>query len=361
MAALNYVEDYIECIIGWRVNGWHTPIVTLARYDLSPLLSFSNQISNGVGFTDKQAQLALRLINTYKRQLMSHGIDVTDIVANPKYKFSIRKVDRSMVAAIDDVGVTLKFPFNATQVNTLREFADTSEGRVYFDRDNKLWRLALTEDCVNFAVAFASSAGFEIQPELATLAADIQAEEATPHAIELCLCNGNLTITNASAALLEYIDANGGLTDGNLKWLVDMSEKLGYTVSTDLSEKISHSRFAVPHTIRLIKKHDSLGDLVDYAREYNKFPILSYQNSQKTNEDINAYFDASEIVNVVRGSPVTPITEHTKVIHIFGNTYKPIPSTIPLLICYTNMMFGGLKTMLLQNADKVCYYCDTFY
>lgn len=361
MTTFPFVEDYIECIAGVKTSHLHLLPVALARYDRSPILSFVSQIGNNIGFTDKQSQLALRLITTYKRQLANNGIDASPVLANPQFKIPIRVIDRSMSAILTDTSIELKFPFNAKHVDLIREFAETSEGAVKFDHDARVWRFALTESCVNFAVALGKSAGFFIQPTLDQMSLEICAEEASEYDIILQRdTNDQLTIANASPPLLGYIDNNGGLVDSNLLWLVDMSEKLGYHVSKEISAEIQYPSFALSHSICL-EKHQ-LKKLVAYAHLYNKFPIVSHVHSMPApNEEINAFFDPSEIVNVVRGTPSAPVTSNTKVIHIYGTTYKLLPQRIPLLLCYTNMMYGGYKSLLLQSADKVCYYCDYYF
>lgn len=366
MITFHTVEDYIECMAGVKTSHLHIPPVTLARYDRSPVHSFVAQIATGAGFTDRQSQLALRLLSTYKRQLANVGVDVTDIIATPRFKYALRQIDRTKSATLDTAGntIALKFPFNSAHIDTIREFADSSEGAVYFDRDAKLWKFALTESCVNFAVAFSTAAGFDVQGELTEFADAITAEDENTFLIELQHSDTGLAISNASTALLEYIETNNGLVQGNLPWLVDSSAKSGYTVSPQILESTAHAEFAVPFEIKLKKQNGAMQRLVDYAHAYNKFPIVSYQHetADAMQKEINQFFNPDEIVDLVRGLPSSPITEKTKVIHVIrGTSYKSLPDTIPLLLCYTNMMFGGVKSMMVQNADKVCYYCDTFY
>ena len=351
---------------GVKTSHIHIPPVTLARYDRSPILSFVAQIATGTGFTDRQSQLALRLLTTYRRQLANVGVDVTGIIAAPRFKTALRQIDRSKSVTLDtaDNTIALKFPFSSVHIETIREFAESSEGAVYFDRDVKLWKFALTESCVNFAVAFGASAGFDVQDELTAFADAITAEGERAFAIQLQPTDTGLTITNASTALLEYVTANNGLTQDNILWLVDSATKLGYTVSPQTLDTVLHAEFANSFEIKLKKQNGALARLVDYAHAYNKFPIVSYQHetTDAMQKEINQFFNSDEIVDLVRGLPSTPITEKTKVIHVIrGTSYKALPDTIPLLLCYTNMMFGGVKSMMVQNADKVCYYCDTFY
>ena len=50
------------------------------------------------------------------------------------------------------------------------------------------------------------------------------------------------------------------------------------------------------------------------------------------------------------------VNDNTKLVHVNTNSIKEWQGTMPLVIAYTNMTFGTVKSILLRDAGKVCYY-----
>ena len=372
MKTFSFVEDYIEFIAGMiDINGnrvsvfmpYVNPVISLARYDESPVRSFAHQVFLGTGFTDRQSSLAVQLVSKYAKQLKKLNVDVSPVINEPKFRFSIRQVDRTKELTLDKDGLVLRFPYDTNLIENVRKFAKTSEGAVHYKADSKTWRLALTESCVNYAVALAKAYNFDIEPVIAKMAEDIIAEETAEYHIQLEELDGKLIITNAPESLINYINEHlGGFALDNVKTLIDYSDILGYSVHPALVDTLANYRFACSSEFKIRTKSDELSKLVEYAREYNRFPIISYvSHDVMFNNDLDQFFDASEIVTYTRNKPDKEITETTKLIHIRGRAAKEWTARIPLLVCYTNMMFGAEKSILLQNAEKLCYYCDAFY
>lgn len=85
MKTFPYIEDYLEIINGDRdpatgkIYGLFDstqPIVSLARYDVSVLASMSSATQSGRALTDRQAELAVKIILKYQKQLEKLGIGV---------------------------------------------------------------------------------------------------------------------------------------------------------------------------------------------------------------------------------------------------------------------------------------------
>ena len=369
MVKFLYIEEYIQFIAGTRsltnqiTAVWLTePAVSLARYDKSVVSSFAEQISVNNPFTDKQAELARRIVGNYRRQLHRLGVDVPEDIISMPFKMPLRVVDRTKRVYIKEGKLCMQFPYTTDLINPIKEFANDSDGTVAWNHDSKVWQFALTESCVNWACAFGTASSFDISPEVASMAASIVDCENQPYCIELVKTDDGFTITNAPTAMVNYVEEHGGFGLGNELALLDMAAELGYIISHKLLATAKHAEMLKLKCTHVSSETNDISVIVDYARTYNKFPIVSL-NSTSTGVDylsnLNSQFQDDEIVYLsgpVRKSQNRTITENTKLIHVDMKSIKAWQGTIPLVITYTSMTFGAIKSILLRDAGKICYY-----
>ena len=379
MKKFQYVEDYIEVINGDRdpVTGKlfglfdSTPaIISLARYDVSIVDSMSQAVQSGKSLTDKQADLAVKIILKYRKQLTARNVDVSP-VENPKFRLGIREIDRRRLAYVDGTDIVLQFPYDTKLIESIREIGKLSQGRWGFDGNSKSWKLGVTEMNVVAAHGFASNNQFEIGDEFTQLLKLVEECEATEYSIELISTETGYTITNAHTGLLEYINDNcGGFGKSNLVTLVDNSDILGYTVSREIVEQMTsttsarvanlmtrqQSRFTANYTDETI-----LTDIIEYAHATNRWPIYVYEpdlSDRLYDKFVARYFEQEEI-HKIRDTKTQPRTDARVV---FFHKYSPKwDNRIPLLISSAGIMHGGDKTMLLQRAEKVVYFAAEVY
>ena len=81
MLTYPYVEDYLEYLAGYEVGMTalimpNMTKISLARYDIQIVNSMANSTMFGTALTDRQAELAVKLILKYRRQFAKLGIDV---------------------------------------------------------------------------------------------------------------------------------------------------------------------------------------------------------------------------------------------------------------------------------------------
>jgi len=379
MKKFQYVEDYIEVINGDRdpVTGKlfglfdTTPaIISLARYDVSIVDSMSQAVQSGKSLTDKQADLAVKIILKYRKQLTARNVDVSP-VENPKFRLGIREIDRRRLAYVDGTDIVLQFPYDTKLIDSIREIGKLSQGRWGFDGNSKSWKLGITEMNVVAAHGFASNNQFEISTEFTQLLKLVEECEATKYSIELISTKTGYTITNAHPGLLEYINNNcGGFDKSNLVTLVDNSDILGYTVSREIVEQMTsttsarvanlmtrqQSRFTANYTDETI-----LTDIIEYVHATNRWPIYVYEpdlSDRLYDKFVARYFEQEEI-HKIRDTKTQPRTDARVV---FFHKYSPKwANRIPLLISSAGIMHGGDKTMLLQRAEKVVYFAAEVY
>jgi hypothetical protein len=110
MKTFTYVEDYLEVINGDRdpatgkIYGLFDstqPIVSLARYDVQVLASMSAATQSGRALTDRQAELAVKIIQKYRKQLEKLDIDIAPI-ESPQFRLGVRTIDRRRLLYIQD-------------------------------------------------------------------------------------------------------------------------------------------------------------------------------------------------------------------------------------------------------------------
>lgn len=340
-----YAEDIIEFIAGYRdqdgrlLSPWNrvpSPI-SLARYDVSILDSLALQTSeNNRAYTQKQSQLAVKIITKYRKQLAKLNIHVKEDPATIIFRLGIRFVDQSKTIKLQDGKIQIRFPYAPDLIKQIKSMALNGYGSVTFDYDNKIWHLGITEFTVNFAVAFGKTLNFEIDPELQILADRIIAVESEPYRIELQRQGQQLIISNASQSLLDYVNERCELTINNLYKLVDLSEVLGYSVSPDLLEllkaELSEKEYElVAHRkIQTDKHKQTLEDIVAYATKTDRLPVYVYDTG-------------------------TPKKDTDAIIYLNTKKQNKFIKDIKLIVSMSTVLVGFRKQDWLRRAEKVIF------
>lgn len=377
MITFKTVEEYIEVIAGERdavsgklKGGWaNEPLISLARYDVEVVRKMSEQCMNNIAMTQRQAQLATKIILNYKRQLGNKNIDVAP-VETPVYRNPLRELDYSCRLYIDNDYLCLRFPYNTKLIESIRAFGKESQGKSQWAPDDKVWKIALTEYNLNWVATFAELNNFEISQEIKDLVNTVMAVEQTGYRIELTINNGQLEIVNAPEALQEYISTHiGELTGDNLIKLVDYSAILGYTVDASIEEALAAEygfRFVHLATNRELKLDPSsmfvdnqFNSVLDYAIACNRLPVYVYEPdlSRKLLAQLKERFVPEQILEVNNSKTVEP-TDQTLVVY----TVKPVKGRrIPMLISSAGMIYGGEKEYMVQDAEKIVYCAAEVY
>jgi hypothetical protein len=378
MKTFPYVEDYLEVINGDRdpstgkIYGLFDstqPIVSLARYDVSVLASMSSATQSGRALTDRQAELAVKIILKYQKQLEKLGIGV-DPVLNPNYRLGIREIDRRRLLCLEDGYVVLKFPYETKLIDNIRDLSKLSQGLWKFDTTNKSWKIALTEPNVVAAHGFAKNNNFEITPDFDFYLDKVLKCEADPYEIKLIETDTGLTIQNASHSLTEAINNYCGFDYSNLNILVDNSAIYGYTVDETIVQTIS-DKYS-PRICNLMTTQESkftpdsdetiYKSLIKYAEVTGRYPIYVYEpdlSGRLYKNFVEQYFEPDDVHRVTHLKS-EPVTAHKKVVYFHKYT-AAWNQPIPLLVSGQGMMHGGEKTLLLQQAEKVVYFATEVY
>lgn len=366
MLSFTHVEDYIEVLAGYEPGGTSVLFNTnkyafsLARYDVKIVESMANAtVWGNMALTDKQGELALKLVEKYRRQYTSHGIDITSIIENPQWRMPLRKVDRTQRIWLEDGRIKVKFPYNQNWIDDLRKFKESSQGQVVWKTDEKVWELALTEYNVNWIVAWAQTWKIEIDSALNDLYNKILDVEEDPYEIKLIQHNQEFTITNAAESLVNYINEHlGGFGLDNVTKLVDYSGVLGYTVDRGIKYNELLDLFGPDRLIHVPSTEDGSLDLIfDYAELTGRWPVCIHNPGTTQTFDLSR-FSENEIVKFdPAGRTKTPDYNYYTAKVVYANK---IPAhwewPIPLLVSTVEMMFSGAKLNWMNRAEKIIHY-----
>lgn len=379
MKTFTYVEEYIEVIVGYvdivtgkQTNNFYlgiNPIINLARYDVAVLETMSDTVIRGAPLTEKQGDLAVKIILKYQRQLANKLVDVSP-VENPKWRTSLRKMDYSRKLYIENDKLFLRFPYGTELIEGIRTFSKDCQGSAKWNKDTKIWEIGLTEYNLSWLCTWASANKFDVSPEVADLMNQITEAEKTPYAIELYYDGTNVGIRNAHDSMMLYIKEHVcDVTVDNLLRLVDMAPVLGFSIESDVSNALIQEfgpRFYNLINSRELKinptKLTGSGDfesVIEYAERVNRYPVIFYEPDLS-----NRFLDKLKSLNIgpvyVNGQTKNPTIDPA---YKFIHTVVPIRNLekIPLIVSSAGMVFGGDKQLMLQRAEKVVYCAADVY
>lgn len=376
MQKYDYVEDYLEVIAGLRDPvtlkeigmGWFDPVIKLARYDIPVLRNMSEGTLTGGALTQRQGELAIKIIEKYRRQLAGIGIDASKENLNV-FRQAFRVIDEVKHIDIVNEEIIMQFQFDKKLIDELRDFANTSQGKCYWDRDSRQWRLALTEYNINWAHAWAKVNGFEISSQVQKYNDLVIHAESQPYAIQLQQHDDQLEIVNASDSMMRYIQDHIGLMGThNLLALVDQSAILGYSVSDHIIKKFTE-KFGKALTDLMLNTQcqcddkdltQAIRDIKAYSEETKRYPIVIYEPdlSNKLLSAFREIFAADEIDIIGNGKKNRDFAHNAKVVH----SIRPVTRhRIPLLVTAAGVITGGERQMMIQKSEKVVFFSAGVY
>lgn len=366
MLTFTYVEDYIELLAGYEPGGTSVLFNTnkytfnLARYDVKIVESMANAtVWGSMALTDKQGELALKLVEKYRRQYANHGIDVTPIIENPQWRLPLRRVDRTQRIWLEDGQIRIKFPYNQNWIDDIRKFKEVSQGHAEWQHDDKYWSLGLTEYNVNWAVAWGETWKIDVDPEVRDLYNKILLAESEPYEIKLVQHQDRFEITNAAESLVNYIEEKlGGFSLDNVTRLVDGAGVLGYTIDRGIKYDELLDLFGPDRLVHVPSTESGSLDLIfDYAELTGRWPVYIYNPGTSQQIDLSRFSDNEVVKFDPVGKTKTPDYNFwtTKVIYV-NKIPKEWSWPIPLLVSTVEMMYGGSRMDWMTRAEKIIHY-----
>jgi len=372
MTKYSYVEDYLELLAGYEPNNllnqftYSLPgkIVKLARYDISVVENMANNTIWGTALTDRQAELAVKLILKYRRQFAAKGIDVSP-VETPTFRIPIRKIDRTKSIILDQDLVKIRFPYDQKYIDAMQNLQKQNKGLVTFDRHSKTWQSRITEYTINYLVAWGEANDFAICDGVRSLMNIIDACGQTSYEIKLVTTDQGFAITNAAKSLVDYVDNHiGGFAHDNVIKLVDHAGLLGYTVDDSILAQVPGflTQIGPNHSTHLSPTSENFERILDYAKLTNRYPICIYEpGAIGVNSTIDlSQFSEQDILRFDHNGKTKTRNYNlsdVKIVHA-----KKIPShwnfSVPLLVTTVEMMYGGRRVDWTRRAERIIYFTN---
>jgi hypothetical protein len=261
---------YIEELIHFSISG----VGQLSDQDLEILRSFHEQTVKGVGLTEKQRGLAIRVLKNNEKDLniLFKGT-VSDFLENPKFKMPIRVIKHvKKISVIDhpDYGrsVKLEFPFDEEKIKQIRgkrSIANT----VVWDQQLTAWIFSLEENSIKFLMDFVGEEKYEFDQDFInyleqTLAILKNIDNLVPM---LVLNDGVPKIVNSSENM-------PSLTSTNILEAVFESRKLGILTWGENIEDCSEIK-NLPESIKELLSSD-YDEMTIIDSEKTEINVLSY-------------------------------------------------------------------------------------
>jgi hypothetical protein len=159
---MKYIEDYVIHFADGTIR--------VGSYDERISQSLGLQCWENKAFTQKQAEIALRLIKKYRSQFIQKGYtDIEKHLINPVYKLPLRVISQEKMVSIKwkEKQFVLKFPFNQELVTELRGINNkNSISKSAWDAEEKHWTLDLNEPSLGFVINKLIPLGFSFDEEL---------------------------------------------------------------------------------------------------------------------------------------------------------------------------------------------------
>lgn len=157
-----HIEDLI-ILIASRIQ--------MNPFDSKLIYSFQDQIFRGSGFTEKQANLAIKILRRQKSKLdQIAGKDIGQFLDNPTFRLSRRTVNNNKRLSVENNSLYSKvikaeFPFNEELVQHIRE----NRSKFFFaqwDKDEKAWIFSLDERSLKFWANASAKYEFSVSEEI---------------------------------------------------------------------------------------------------------------------------------------------------------------------------------------------------
>jgi hypothetical protein len=187
-----YIEDIIDNLVGFSSLGNSAPRF-LGAYDEALLSSFDSQLSSGLGLTEKQQTLAVRILKKHSQEisnLLSKPVEL--FLENPQFRSPPRSISHSKTVKLfkDQENkrslIRVSFPYDEKLVNDIKTYKrEANKNRMSFSRpsssedifwntQSRTWDFHLREEHIDWLNSKLSSEEFLFDKELKEFANEIE-------------------------------------------------------------------------------------------------------------------------------------------------------------------------------------------
>lgn len=355
---LTYLEDYLEYIGGHRDQTgkmiFGSPSVRLANYDNGIVNSLSSQTINSVALTDRQHQLALKIVHKYRRQLAHLGIVVPETFV---LRMPIRVVDRSKIIEhdVNAEDFVIRFPYNQDLVEQIRVLARISCGRVEFNSDQRVWRAAATIPNLVWLANWARENEFEIKFDVEKILEYLYQDIQTP---KLGMDqDGNLQIRNQPTSV--NIEQFAQYKDNVLRLLVEASTyQIG--VEQDAIDQIKQSvqnphwvDWSINKKVHINPEEYSIDNFLDWIDTTDQFPLVWHSSDPLLTQKLVSRYGEEQVQTLKTRRDLRPKTKIV-LLPVVGNSKSIlIKNEIAVFVTGQSIIFNLKKNWSMMSKKTV--------
>jgi len=383
--SIEYIEDCLEYIAGIRGNLGFSP----QPEDATLMRSMGVQVSKGTALTDRQYELAKKILRKYTAQFEDAGVEDCEGVLE-RHRMPLRDIDRSRYVRIvssdeasgvarGDNCIKVRFPFNKKTIAQLYELTRNLDDKNYHHRKGSHSHYFTFDEYHTLKVLdlFADK-DFEISDDLRKLHDILKAVEHSPEQHIPCIHNEELTNVPSSLKLKIHND-----TSGDLIKIVDRRRRYGienvnYAPDLDTLAK----KMAFRETQVFSAENTDTRRYLEALYELDRFPLLvTVEGTQELNQLFDIYtvlknFIPAEQQSVLfRQDGATEfnqfvaekqlnnwVDENTKVVYVRHNKFpkillnsnwRPIASYAEM--CYTYNSYNPVNIYIKEHCDLIVH------
>ena len=382
---LDTIEEYLLVICGQpakqsspSVLSWNAtfnPIIKLARCDVSVLENFLNQVTRGIGFTARQADLAAKIICKYERQLSDKGFDVEPVKSGSvTFKTPVRSVnyERRISVSADSNQFIAVFPFNEELITAFREYKKVGNGLVEWDQTTRQWHLALTEGNLMWLLDIAAKFNVVLDPSMDQYIDTCkQAVDITP---TLRVVNGKVVMDYFPETMVNFVTSKlGDLELSKIEKIADYAPICQFSIDDSVVQYLPTSAAMLELLLSRTVKYpvieechpEIMQNLCAYIKRVNRYPVIVFDPNQLSNQILSKPSLAQSVIGSFGVDGVTFFNDSIaddldtyKVIitNTFGTALEKLNS-IGLLISGNGLMLNtGRRQLTVQKAEKIVYF-----
>ena len=250
--------------------------------DRSTVISLSE---SQYDWTEKQAKLAVMLLKRYLTKFQKHGLDIKELLDNPKYDSDFRVINfkKYIDTWTDDKGtkhIIMNFPYDKKIIQLIRTLKDKKHmptGYATYDGDSKKWTIRHTDVTAYYCTLIAARYDFEFIDKSLLQDYDTVHKEILGHKKPSArLLLGNVVIDHAPLSLGEYWENQVR----KLPVLQQVDRLKNFGISTrgikvradnEVAKRIAHADY---HKLWLDSNTYNKQSVVNALLELDAFPLL---------------------------------------------------------------------------------------
>jgi hypothetical protein len=219
--------------------------VKLANYDVTFITRSTDSIRKGVGFTQRQLEMATKIVTKYQRQIQKKiNRDVGYLSENTPHRLVLREVDRSFSLVEQGNYYHVKFPYDPKLVDRMHEFSSMGTGDFRWDKPRRQWNVAKTERNLALLADFVENCNQQawyIAPSVAQHIAEINQVRSNPYLVipHIELIDNSICVVNSNPSLDAGLAEHGFSLTNDIPNTVFSASSFGLSVGPILTKYLN--------------------------------------------------------------------------------------------------------------------------